>query len=256
MAIYAKINQNMLVGGERLHSSGTEMAPQTRLSGTDPNTIIQAMATAPFRLIVWARRADPTGMGELLVEIDESAADSFTAWYNEQTAAVELLGGDVTTIDGYLAGPDGWKATPALFQRMARTQTAPAAKDDPIVFSTVIADNPAPLRAEKYENIDKKTQEIIAQGFTYNSKTFSLSANAQTTYLGMYNARSVLTYPITVNTIDDTDTQDLADETEVTDFYNAGVAAVRAALDGGTALKAQVTNATTEALVEAVVDNR
>lgn len=42
------------------------------------------------------------------------------------------------------------------------------------------------LRKMNCDKIDQRTQEIIAQGFQFDGKTFSLSANAQLTFLGLY----------------------------------------------------------------------
>ena len=112
------------------------------------------------------------------------------------------------------------------------------------------------LKGIRHRQIDEKTDSLIAAGFTYNTKTFSLSANAQLTWLGMYTSRVDLSYPVTVNTIDDADTESLTDANEVAAFYAAGLAQIRTHLDSGTALKQQVTAATDTAGVDAVVDNR
>jgi hypothetical protein len=112
------------------------------------------------------------------------------------------------------------------------------------------------LKPMKIGAIDQRTQEVIARGFIFAGKTFSLSANAQLTLLGTFNARTALTYPVRWNTIDDTDTYELQDQTQVEAMYAAAVAAVRLALDSGTALKDQVRAASTSAALDAIVDTR
>lgn len=112
------------------------------------------------------------------------------------------------------------------------------------------------LKPMKVAAIDQKTEEVIARGFVFASKTFSLSANAQLTLLGTFNARTALVYPVRWNTIDDADVYELQSSVDVEGMYAAAVAAVRSALDSGTALKDQVRAATTRAALDAVVDGR
>lgn len=118
-------------------------------------------------------------------------------------------------------------------------------------------DLPAAKEA-KFNAIDKRTEELIRAGFTYGGKTFSLSTNAQNTFTGLYAVRAevVFQYPVRVNTINDLDYLELADADDVRDFYLTAVGTYRAHLDGGTALKDAVRDATTIAEVEAVKDGR
>lgn len=111
-------------------------------------------------------------------------------------------------------------------------------------------------RDGKYGTIDRKTDALIALGFTHAGKQFSLSLAAQVKLLGTYNARTTLVYPIIWNMIDDSGTYEIADAAEVEAMYAAALAAIRTALDSGTALKNSVRNATTLAEIEAVVDSR
>jgi hypothetical protein len=111
-------------------------------------------------------------------------------------------------------------------------------------------------REARYELIDRKTDELIALGFTHAGKQFSLSLPAQVKLLGTYNARTMLSYPVVWNTINDSGTHDIADAAEVETMYAAALATIRTALDGGTALKNSVRVATTLAEIAAVVDSR
>lgn len=109
----------------------------------------------------------------------------------------------------------------------------------------------------KMAEIDNRTQELIAQGFAFKSKTLSLSGNAQRYYLGMMVGASFLTYPFAVNALDDLDgTVSIESIDEVQACYAAAVGTIASRLGGGTALKDQVRAATTVSEVEAVEDNR
>lgn len=112
------------------------------------------------------------------------------------------------------------------------------------------------LRAVVCTDIDDGTARLIAAGFTFQGKQFSLSANAQSKLLGMDQLRDALTYPIVFNNIDDSDVITLPDANTVHQMALAALATVRAALDSGTALKNQVRAAEDLTAVRAVVDTR
>lgn len=113
-------------------------------------------------------------------------------------------------------------------------------------------------RDAKFAAIDGRTSELIAQGFSYGGKVFSLSANAQQTYTGLYAVRNevLVSYPVKVNTLDNLDNLLLTDAGAVTGFYLTAVGTYRARLDSGTALKDLVRVAVDLAAVAAVADTR
>lgn len=110
----------------------------------------------------------------------------------------------------------------------------------------------------RYAQIDKKSGELIANGYVHATKTFSLSHLAQTNLLGIYVARDELwmTYPITYNTIDDHDTHDIQDASEIEAMYQLALGTKKTHLDNGTALKNQIREASTATAVQAIIDNR
>lgn len=112
------------------------------------------------------------------------------------------------------------------------------------------------LKEYRYKQIDKRTQELIAQGFIYSSITFSLSTNAQTNLLGTYTARDLLTYPFSWNAIDDSSTYQIADANEMAVFFMTALAAKKAHQDSGTALKTQIRDAVDMDAVNLIIDNR
>ncbi len=113
-------------------------------------------------------------------------------------------------------------------------------------------------KAEKCLAIDARTDALIAAGFVYSSKTFSLSDAAQNRLMGIHQVRddAATTYPIRWNTLDDGDVLELADSAAVHSFYLQALGTYRAHVDGGTALKDQVRAAATIAEVDAVTDSR
>lgn len=117
----------------------------------------------------------------------------------------------------------------------------------------------AELKIFKQQDIDQKTGELIGQGWAWNGKVFSASSNAQRYWLGLKSASELLQpadYPLEVNTLDDQETYDIADQTELLNMFATLFGTVKAQLAGGTALKKAVRATTTKAGLDAVVDNR
>jgi len=113
------------------------------------------------------------------------------------------------------------------------------------------------LKTKRLLEIDGKTSLLIAQGVGYGGKQFSLSAYAQTNWIGMFTAKDYLTYPITISTLNDANgTYDLATSTDVTYFYLAAVAKVKEHLDSGRNLKELINNAVTESAINGIIDTR
>jgi hypothetical protein len=113
-------------------------------------------------------------------------------------------------------------------------------------------------KAEKFAKIDAKTSELIASGFQFAGKVFSLSVNAQMKMMGINQIRSEpeVEYPIHWNTKDDMDYYDVSNANEMRAFYLTGVGTYRAHVDIGSSLKDQVRIATSKTEVDAIVDPR
>ena len=110
----------------------------------------------------------------------------------------------------------------------------------------------------KFGAIDDKTSALIGAGFTFSSKQFSLSVEAQCRIIGIHQVRddAAVTYPIKWNTKSDNDYLELADSATVHNFYLTALGTYRAHVDSGTTLKDEVRAATTVTAVDAIVDNR
>ena len=219
--------------------------------GTDIITLPSSMvstsasadaASAGFYLKLLAKKKSPEGG---IFEVIEKVTGAFDTWLSGVAGVRKAT---LAEVDVEYASPTYWRPSPFLRSRMSVVKTD--------VPSEALADNPVHVRSSKIVDIDTKTREIIAQGFGYNGKTFSLSDNAQRTFLGMYVTRATATYPISIPTLDDTGVESLADSLAVEAFYSAMESTLRSALESGVALKQQVMAAATEADVKAVQDNR
>jgi hypothetical protein len=135
--------------------------------------------------------------------------------------------------------------------------------DDPITAgeettldATIATHALAIAKARKFIAIDARTDQLIAEGFTYSAKQFSITLSAQNKIMGSHQIRAGLSYPLSWNTLDDNDSYDIVDIADLEAFYLAAFAELRGHLDSGTALKASVRAAADVAAVDAVVDGR
>lgn len=112
----------------------------------------------------------------------------------------------------------------------------------------------AELKQLRYNEIDGKTAALIAPGFTYDGKQFSLSVTAQMNWNGLKTNEADFSWPVAISTIDNYE-YSLA-QANLSAFWTAGRDVVKAALDGGRDLKKQIYDAIDEAAVNAIVDNR
>ena len=100
--------------------------------------------------------------------------------------------------------------------------------------------------------------EKIKLGFSYASKVFSLSANAQTNILALDNTKDdpALSYPIGYSTKDDSEHYDVVDATDLHNMYLTALATKKSWVDSGTVLKDAVRAAIDENAVSLIIDNR
>lgn len=111
----------------------------------------------------------------------------------------------------------------------------------------------------RFNEIDRKTGELIFEGFEYpvaSGNMFSFSTNAQSNLLGTYSAKELLTYPFEWSVKDDSLVYQIADVTEMSNFFLTALNTKKGRQDSGTTLKQAVESATNEAEVDAVIDNR
>ena len=115
----------------------------------------------------------------------------------------------------------------------------------------------AGLIEEKIVEIDKKTQEIIDKGFSYNGKVFSLSSNAQLNWLGLKlgDAENLVLFPVSITTKFDEEYK-IIDKDEMKVFYGMGLGYVKSIVDAGRDLKISAKAATSIEELNNIKDNR
>lgn len=112
------------------------------------------------------------------------------------------------------------------------------------------------MKLRRYNEVDKKTGELIVAGFTYLGELFSMSYNAQINLLGLNSSKDDLTYPIKYNAKDDSTHILLNNASEVSSMYLSALADKKSKQDSGTDLKISIESASTKSEVEAIIDNR
>lgn len=113
-------------------------------------------------------------------------------------------------------------------------------------------------KSEKFELINEKTDYLISLGYTYNGLKFSLSEKAQTNILALYSTKddNVLSYPISLNTIDDLSVFNINDSQTISNIYYTALATKKTFLDSGSVIKNKIRLAQTVAEVDLINDNR
>ena len=112
----------------------------------------------------------------------------------------------------------------------------------------------AEYKQARYNAIDYKTGYLIHGGFTYDSKQFSLSANAQANWNALHSNPTEFTWPQEITAINN-DTYSLA-EANLNAFWEAGKVVLADHLGTGRALKKSIFDAADKTAVNAIVDTR
>lgn len=107
---------------------------------------------------------------------------------------------------------------------------------------------------QRIAEVDAKTQYLISQGFEFDSTQFSLSLPAQVNWSGMMTLQALLTWPMSITTLDDGE-YSLAEE-DLVAFIATGKTVITNNLDAGRSLKLQIKAATSLTELDAIVDNR
>lgn len=109
-------------------------------------------------------------------------------------------------------------------------------------------------RKTRNVQIDGKTKGLIAAGFVFDGKTFSLSESAQRNWLTLDALNLKFTWPVEITTIDDKAYSLTATNRDA--FVQAAIDTVKGHLDSGRAIKLVVNVAATPAAAKAIKDNR
>jgi len=111
------------------------------------------------------------------------------------------------------------------------------------------------LKNVKYDEIDFRTDELIAMGIPFDSNLFSTSPDAQRNWIALFSARNDLTYPISVTTLDEK-AYIFNDSRIVSLFYLTGISVINYHIATGRALKLQVGECNTKECIDSIVDSR
>lgn len=106
----------------------------------------------------------------------------------------------------------------------------------------------------RHNEIDGNTKALIGAGFTYDSKTFSASINAQTNWNTLKDQEAEFTWPVNISTLDNDEYSLTAANLDA--FWIAARDAIKGHLDSGRTLKKTIFDAANESAVDAVVDSR
>jgi hypothetical protein len=121
------------------------------------------------------------------------------------------------------------------------------------------AEKNADLTAEKARRIgliDARTRELIAEGFTWNTKQLSLSMEAQMNMSFSWMLAGTLTYPYKISTLNDDDIYEVADVAEMQQLVGTGSGIRDGHVIDGRDLKDSILEAQTIAALDLIVDNR
>jgi hypothetical protein len=110
-------------------------------------------------------------------------------------------------------------------------------------------------KAVRCEEIDARTQALIASGFTFAGHVFSLSTEAQLNWTALYAARDSLTYPLSVTTDDDEEFS-APDAATLAGLCLTALATVKGQVDSGRGLKLAVLAAADASALNAILDAR
>lgn len=133
--------------------------------------------------------------------------------------------------------------------------------NEPILDSIVYNHDAFGLESQKktkIEAVDKRTVELISEGFNFGGKNFSLSIPAQSNLTNVMTNRDIFNsmgmFPISMSTTDN-DLYGLSYE-NVIPFWGAGMTVVKTAYNGGGLLKKQIKDAVNKGELDAIIDNR
>lgn len=123
-------------------------------------------------------------------------------------------------------------------------------------LDTYIPDLVASQKQEKYSSIDNMTLNRILEGFDFDNIHFSMSDKAQINWNNIKTAESLLTWPVEISCDCEDSFIYSLQKVDLDSFIGASLVHKWGLLDSGRALKQSVLNSTTQADLDAVVDNR
>jgi hypothetical protein len=112
------------------------------------------------------------------------------------------------------------------------------------------------IKARKKQEINKKTDTLIAQGITHNSVEFKINVEKEISAMALNAARSAGADMAGKKFRAKDQTYTFVDTADFDAWFNAAFARVESLLVSGSELKDQVDAAADQAALDAIVDNR
>lgn len=110
------------------------------------------------------------------------------------------------------------------------------------------------LKQDRIVLVDKNTQRLISEGFTFNNEMFSLSQSAQLNWLGIKVLSIGIAWPLEITTKNDTDY--LLEESDLDSFIYSAQIVIQGHIQTGRYIKQQLLDAADETELNAIEDNR
>jgi len=128
-----------------------------------------------------------------------------------------------------------------------------SAGDETVINSFVVGGQLAFAKESKMDTVKGNTSSLINGGFAYSAKTFPLILDSRSNYIGIQTFGG---FPYNIQTINQDDVINVADQTAYDLFVAAGLTRYRYIKDGESDLIISVRDATTIVAVNAIVDSR
>lgn len=112
----------------------------------------------------------------------------------------------------------------------------------------------AAYRQARLDAIDARSVALIGRGFPFDGQLFSLSANAQLNWTGLYAGRALVQFPKSVPCVGGSYLIVSAEALDA--FYGSGLVVVDSIISAGTVLKEAIGGAADVVAIDLVVDTR
>jgi len=112
------------------------------------------------------------------------------------------------------------------------------------------------LKNIRYEEIDDKTDEILAYGFIYELIRFKMRLEDQANYTGLLVMRDCITYPYVMGTAEVGEYYNITSALEMLSFCGTACHYKQLVTNSGWVLKNQVKACETIAEVDLIIDDR
>ena len=110
------------------------------------------------------------------------------------------------------------------------------------------------LKQDRIVLVDKNTQRLISEGFTFDNEVFSLSQSAQLNWLCIKVLSMGITWPLEITTKNDTDY--LLEESDLDSFIYSAQIVIQGHIQTGRDIKQQILAAVDETELNSIEDNR